>query len=82
MDYTNLQSRASNSYIPPHRTQLHPRMHSLSPPFPKLSQISSSQSREKWWTVGAILLIIPFLFYLFTIAKGIHQPSKFDESKT
>lgn len=81
MDYTNLQSRASNSYIPPHRTQLHPRMHSLSPPFPKLSQISSSQSREKWWTVGAILLIIPFLFYLFTIAKGIHQSSKFDESK-
>ncbi|KAI3926856.1 hypothetical protein MKX01_032771 [Papaver californicum] len=81
MDYTNLQSRVSNSYIPPHRTQLHPRMHSLSPPFPKLSQISSSQSREKWWTVGAILLIIPFLFYLFTFAKGIHQSSKFDETK-
>ncbi|KAI3917040.1 hypothetical protein MKX01_003489 [Papaver californicum] len=81
MDYTNLQSRVSNSHIPPHRTQLHPRMHSLAPPFPKLSQISSSQSRERWWTVGAILLIIPFLFYLFTIAKGIHQSSKFDESK-
>ncbi|OVA13758.1 Nucleoside phosphatase GDA1/CD39 [Macleaya cordata] len=80
MDFSNLQSRVSNAYIPPHRTQLHPRMHSFSP-FPKPSQISSSQSREKWWTLGAALLIVPFLFYLFAIAKGIHQSSKFDESK-
>ncbi|XP_077248923.1 putative apyrase 6 [Tasmannia lanceolata] len=84
MDFSNLQSRVSPAYIPAHRTQIHPRMHSFSSPFsstlPKPST-SSSQTREKWWILAAGLLIIPFLLYLFAIARGIHHSSKFRESK-
>nr|DAD29211.1 TPA_asm: hypothetical protein HUJ06_030679 [Nelumbo nucifera] len=77
MDFSNLQSRASSAYIPPHRTQLHPRMHSFSSfasPNPK-----PSQPRDRWWVLLAAVLIVPFLFYLFAIARGIHKSSKFDE---
>ncbi|XP_043711290.1 probable apyrase 6 [Telopea speciosissima] len=84
MDYSNLQSRVSAAYIPPHRTQLHPRMHSFSSfasPNPKPSQIASSQSRDKWWILVTALLMVPFLFYLFAIARGVHQSSKFSESR-
>ncbi|KAA8544433.1 hypothetical protein F0562_022527 [Nyssa sinensis] len=81
MDLSNLQSRVSSAYIPPHRTQLHPRMHpfsSLSPPNnpPKLHS-----NRDKWLILAASLFVVPFLFYLFTIARGVHQSSKFGESK-
>ncbi|KAJ4970568.1 hypothetical protein NE237_003667 [Protea cynaroides] len=84
MDYSNLQSRASAAYIPPHSTQLHPRMHSFSSfasSNPKSSQIVWSQSRDKWWIFAAALLMVPFLFYLFAIARGVHQSSKFSESR-
>ncbi|XP_042511824.1 probable apyrase 6 [Macadamia integrifolia] len=84
MDYSNLQSRVSAAYIPPHRTQLHPRMHSFSTfasPNPKPSQIACSQSRDKWWILAASLLMVPFLFYIFAIARGVHQSSKFSESR-
>ncbi|XP_028758020.1 probable apyrase 6 [Neltuma alba] len=84
---TNLQSRSSASsssaYIPPHRTQLHPRMISLysSPPHPNLQPNSNRQS-TKWLILVASLCTVPFLFYLFTTAQKIHNSSKFAEPKS
>ncbi|KAF6147720.1 hypothetical protein GIB67_006693 [Kingdonia uniflora] len=85
MDSSKLQSRVSTN-VPPHRTQLHPRMQSFSSisssQNPKSNPISSSlQSREKWLVLLASLLIIPFVFYMFSMGRGIHQSSKFDDSK-
>ncbi|XP_042955871.1 probable apyrase 6 [Carya illinoinensis] len=79
MDVSNLQSRSSTSYIPPHRTQLHPRMHLFSPapPNPK-----PSHSQTKWLLLFASLFTLPFLFYLFNTAQKIHKSSKFSEPKS
>ncbi|XP_057953728.1 probable apyrase 6 isoform X2 [Malania oleifera] len=83
MDFSTLQSRASTAYIPPHRTQLHPRMHSFSsslpppPPTPK----SPLHSREKWLILAASLFLLPFVFYFFSMARGVHQSSKFSAPK-
>ncbi|KAL7202914.1 hypothetical protein ACSBR1_034383 [Camellia fascicularis] len=78
MDLSKLQSRVSSSYIPPHRTQLHPR--TILYPNPKPS--SSSSNRDKCLILFACLFVFPFLFYLFYTALGVHQSSKFGESKT
>ncbi|XP_059640980.1 probable apyrase 6 isoform X2 [Cornus florida] len=78
MDLSNIQSRVSSSYIPLHRTQLHPRMHSLSPPKPS----SFQSNRDKWLILAASLFVVPFFFYLFTIARGVHRSPKFGESKS
>ncbi|KAI9074027.1 hypothetical protein K1719_044027 [Acacia pycnantha] len=83
----NVQSRSSSSsssaYIPPHRTQLHPRMISVysSPPHPNLQPNSNRQS-TKWLIHVSSLCTIPFLFYLFTTAQKIHTSSKFAEPKS
>ncbi|GMP62744.1 hypothetical protein CsSME_00024727 [Camellia sinensis var. sinensis] len=78
MDLSKLQSRVSSSYIPPHRTQLHPR--TILYPNPRAS--SSSSNRDKCLILFASLFVFPFLFYLFYTAIGVHQSSKFGESKT
>ncbi|THG15142.1 hypothetical protein TEA_005502 [Camellia sinensis var. sinensis] len=78
MDLSKLQSRVSSSYIPPHRTQLHPR--TILYPNPRAS--SSSSNRDKCLILFASLFVFPFLFYLFYTALGVHQSSKFGESKT
>ncbi|XP_048136032.1 probable apyrase 6 isoform X2 [Rhodamnia argentea] len=76
MDSSNLQSRASSSssHIPPHRTQLHPRMHSFPPPFPPQPH---PKSRPRFLVLAASLCIAPFLYYIFTTALSIHNSSKF-----
>ncbi|KAI8022260.1 putative apyrase 6 [Camellia lanceoleosa] len=79
MDLSKLQSRVSSSYIPPHRTQLHPR--TILYPNPRASS-SSSSNRDKCLILFASLFVFPFLFYLFYTALGVHQSSKFGESKT
>ncbi|RVW61007.1 putative apyrase 6 [Vitis vinifera] len=75
MDLSTLQSRASSAYIPPHRTQLHPRLYSI--PTPKPSSSLSQHSRDKWLIIAAFVLTVPFLFYLFSLAQGLHRSSKF-----
>ncbi|XP_059430307.1 probable apyrase 6 isoform X2 [Corylus avellana] len=78
---SNLQSRSSStSYIPPHRTQLHPRMHLFSPthanPKPHF------QSQTKCLLLFASLFTVPFLFYLFSTAQKIHQSAKFAQPQS
>ncbi|XP_010922903.1 probable apyrase 6 isoform X2 [Elaeis guineensis] len=82
MDFSSLQSRvsfsssSSSSYFPPHRTQLHPRMHYAAPPA-SLRPPSPSRS-ERCWLLAAGLLILPFLFYLFAVARRAHTSARFD----
>uniref|UniRef100_A0A7N0URE1 Apyrase n=1 Tax=Kalanchoe fedtschenkoi TaxID=63787 RepID=A0A7N0URE1_KALFE len=83
MDYSNLQSRvstsSSSSYIPPHRTQIHPRLmnsYSAAAPNPKLQQQAQNQ-QHKWIIVVSSLLTLPFVFYLFSTARKIHTSTKF-----
>ncbi|XP_027344744.1 probable apyrase 6 [Abrus precatorius] len=86
MDFpNNLQPRpssSSSSYIPPHRTQLHPRMISV-----YSSSLSSSSSNQKPHTTKCLLFLFaflfftaPFLFYLFSTALQIHSSPKFSDS--
>ncbi|KAM7497029.1 hypothetical protein LguiA_021443 [Lonicera macranthoides] len=88
---SNLQSRvsssSSSSYIPPHRTQLHPRMHtplsslsSLLPPNPN-PKFPPPKDNKYLLILATSLFIIPFFFYLFTITHNFHKHSKFSESK-
>ncbi|XP_030458732.2 probable apyrase 6 [Syzygium oleosum] len=89
MDLSNLQSRASpsssssssslssSSYILPHRTQLPPRMHSFPPqppprPRPKLLLLA----------LAAALCVVPFLYYIFATALGLHNSSRFADPST
>ncbi|KAJ4724593.1 Nucleoside phosphatase GDA1/CD39 [Melia azedarach] len=78
MEFSNLQSRVSSPYIPPHRTQLHPRMHSFSPA-PSHPNSKLTNKRNKLLILLAPLLIIPFLYYLFSNAQQVHQSAKFAE---
>ncbi|XP_021892565.1 probable apyrase 6 isoform X2 [Carica papaya] len=71
MAYTALLSRASTAYFPLHRSQLHPRMQSLSPPAPQNPRLN------RLFILLASLFTIPFLFYLFTTARRLHHSSKF-----
>ncbi|XP_065867304.1 probable apyrase 6 [Euphorbia lathyris] len=83
MDSLTLQSRTSNAYFPPHRTQLHPRMHlnSFSPPnLP--SQNSNKIQSHKFFILTVFLLTVPFLYYLFFTAQKIHHSTKFSEPKS
>ncbi|XP_058107594.1 probable apyrase 6 isoform X1 [Magnolia sinica] len=83
MDFSNLQSRISTAYIPPHRTQLHPRMHSFSSPLSKpLPSQSTPPHHLKWWYVAAALLTLAFLLYLFSLARGVHLSSRFSDPKS
>ncbi|KAK1319544.1 putative apyrase 6 [Acorus calamus] len=77
MDFTTLQSRVSPAYIPPHRTQLHPRMHAFTSRPPSIPP----PSRERWWILAVGLLILPFLLYLVAIARGVHRSSRFGEPR-
>ncbi|KAF5744950.1 apyrase 6 [Tripterygium wilfordii] len=81
MDFSNLQSRASNAYIPPHRTQIHPRMHIHLPSYPHNSANKSQHHHHlhRYVALFASILTIPFLFYLFSTARKIHQNPKFVE---
>ncbi|KAK6926443.1 Nucleoside phosphatase GDA1/CD39 [Dillenia turbinata] len=82
--YSRLQSWASSAYIPPHRTQLHPRMHSFPSPYNfqiNPSKPQSQNSKDKLLIIFVFLLLFPFLIYLFTTAKDIHNSSKFGDSR-
>ncbi|KAL6009719.1 hypothetical protein ACLOJK_000148 [Asimina triloba] len=82
MDISTLQSRISTAYIPPHRTQLHPRMHPfaapLSKPFPPQP---APHPHLKWWSLAAALLALLFLLYLVSLARGVHLSSRFSDPK-
>ncbi|KAI4308327.1 hypothetical protein L6164_031412 [Bauhinia variegata] len=84
MDFPmNLQSRSSSvAYIPPHRTQLHPRMISLYSSTPSRLPSNSNRTQTKWLVLVASLFTIPFFFYLFTTAQKIHNSTKFTEPKS
>ncbi|KAJ0021122.1 hypothetical protein Pint_31552 [Pistacia integerrima] len=77
MDFSKLQSRVNTPYIPPHRTQLHPRMHHPNPnPNPNFKVTSN---RNKLLLLLASLFTIPSLYCLFSTARKLHQSAKFVE---
>uniref|UniRef100_A0A2C9V046 Uncharacterized protein n=1 Tax=Manihot esculenta TaxID=3983 RepID=A0A2C9V046_MANES len=84
MDFSTLQSRASTAYFPPHRTQLHPRMHlnSFSSPYQPSQNPNNKSQIHKFLILFIFLLTVPFLFYLFSTAQKIHHSSKFAEPKS
>ncbi|XP_050222738.1 probable apyrase 6 [Mercurialis annua] len=67
----------SRTYFPPHRTQLHPRMHINS-----LSLQTSNKCNTKCLILLIAFLTIPFLFYLFSTAQKIHHSPKFSHPKS
>ncbi|PKI40301.1 probable apyrase 6 [Punica granatum] len=78
MDYSNLLPRSSSAaYFPPHRTQLHPRMHSFS------STLSPNprKSPSKFLLLLVPLFTAPFLFFLLSTARSVHRSSKFTDPK-
>ncbi|KAG6495413.1 probable apyrase 6 [Zingiber officinale] len=87
MDFSSLQSRPSSSsssslgsggaYIPPHRTQLHPRLY-YSAPSSVASRSLPLGGGGRRWILAAGLLILPFLFYLLAAAGRTHVSAHFD----
>ncbi|XP_027932299.1 probable apyrase 6 isoform X2 [Vigna unguiculata] len=76
------------SYIPPHRTQLHPRMISLYTSSPSSSSTHTNPNPNKPHTGKCLLFLFaflfftaPFLFYLFSTALQIHSSPKFADSR-
>ena len=82
MDFSRWSSSSSSSAasIPPHRTQLHPRMHLFSSTNPNRQHQQTFHS--KWLILLASLFTVPFLFYLFSTAHKIHQSAKFADPKS
>ncbi|KAL4203135.1 hypothetical protein AMTRI_Chr01g126390 [Amborella trichopoda] len=84
MDFPNLQSRLSVPYIPPHKTQVHPRMHafsSLPPPNarpPNYLYVSS----KIWWVILSVLIFFSLFFYVLAIARGIYFSSNYHTPNT
>ncbi|KAK4753731.1 hypothetical protein SAY87_001835 [Trapa incisa] len=78
MDYSSLQLRSSSApYYPPHRTQLHPRMHPFSsPPNP-----NPKKSPSKVLLLLIPVFTVPFLFFLFSTGRSVHRSSKFADPK-
>ncbi|KAG0475272.1 hypothetical protein HPP92_014958 [Vanilla planifolia] len=73
MDLSHLQPRVStstSSAFPPHRTQIHPRMHfsTFPPPYYRVDRLR---------VLVAGLLAVPFLLYLVSVARGTHLTSRF-----
>nr|XP_007146159.1 hypothetical protein PHAVU_006G017300g [Phaseolus vulgaris]ESW18153.1 hypothetical protein PHAVU_006G017300g [Phaseolus vulgaris] len=75
---------SSPSYIPPHRTQLHPRMISLY----TSSSTHTNPNPHKPHTAKCLLYFFaflfftaPFIFYLFSTALQIHSNPKFADSR-
>ncbi|KAK4760551.1 hypothetical protein SAY87_005444 [Trapa incisa] len=78
MDYFSLQPRSSPAtYFPPHRTQLHPRMHPFSPP----SNPNPKKSSSKVLLLLVPVFTVPFLFFLFSTGRSVHWSSKFADPK-
>ncbi|KAH1215165.1 putative apyrase 6 [Glycine max] len=76
-------SSPSSSYIPPHRTQLHPRMISLyssSSPNPNPNN-KPHTTRCLLFFFALLFFTAPFLFYLFSTALQIHSSPKFADSR-
>ncbi|GAB4859912.1 hypothetical protein Ancab_011393 [Ancistrocladus abbreviatus] len=76
-----LSSSSSSFFVPPHKTQLHPRMHPLS-----LSSSSSSpkssNNPHKYLFLFISLSLLPFLIYLFSLYRSIHLSTKFIPSNS
>ncbi|KAK7306727.1 hypothetical protein VNO77_44683 [Canavalia gladiata] len=76
-------SSFSSSYIPPHRTQLHPRMISLysssSLSHPNPNPKPHTNTKCLLFLLAFIFFTAPFLFYLFSTALQIHSSSKFTD---
>ncbi|KAI9196522.1 hypothetical protein LWI28_024653 [Acer negundo] len=79
MDLPNLQSRVTSHYIPPHRTQLHPRMHAFSSNPNSKPITNNNKNKNKLVIFIAFLFTVPSLYYLFNTAQKVHQSSKFAE---
>ncbi|KAJ0083870.1 hypothetical protein Patl1_30141 [Pistacia atlantica] len=77
MDFSKLQSRVNTPYIPPHRTQLHPRVHHPNPN--PNSNFKVTSNRNKLLLLLASLFTIPSLYCLFSTARKLHQSAKFVE---
>lgn len=63
------QWRITTPYIPPHRTQVHPRMQGLSS--------KPINNKTKVVISIAFVLMVPSVYYLFMTAQKVHQSSKF-----
>lgn len=78
MDSSKIQPRSSSAaYFPPHRTQLHPRMHPFSPPL----NPNPKKSPSKLLLLLVLVLTVPFLFFLFSTGRSVHRSSKFADPK-
>ncbi|TKY50019.1 apyrase 6 [Spatholobus suberectus] len=72
-------SSSSSSHIPPHRTQLHPRMispYTSTPPSPK-----PHSPKCLLFFFALLFFTAPFLFYLFSTALQIHSSPKFADAR-
>ncbi|KAK4607152.1 hypothetical protein RGQ29_001108 [Quercus rubra] len=79
---SSYSSSSSSAFIPPHRTQLHPRMH-LFPQQPNPSKQQQQHSfHSKCLLLLASLFTVPFLFHLFSTAHKIHSSTKFTDPKS
>lgn len=65
----DLQWRFTSPSIPPHRTQLHPRMQG----FPS----KPINNKTKVVISIAFVFMVPSIYYLFTTAQKVHQSSNF-----
>ncbi|XP_050285899.1 probable apyrase 6 isoform X1 [Quercus robur] len=75
-------SSSSSAFIPPHRTQLHPRMHLFSQPPNPSKQQQQHSFHSKCLLLLASLFTVPFLFHLFSTAQKIHSSTKFTDPKS
>ncbi|KAL8129984.1 hypothetical protein V2J09_019139 [Rumex salicifolius] len=87
MEFPRLQSRvsssasssSSSSYVPLHKTQLHPRMQPFLLSTPNSKSISSSPNKNphKLLLLFVSISLLPFLFYLVSLYRSIHLSTKF-----
>ncbi|RDX85380.1 putative apyrase 3, partial [Mucuna pruriens] len=81
MNFPKNPSSSSSSYIPPHRTQLHPRMISLYSPTRLHTNPKPHTVKCLFFFFAFLFFTAPFLFYLFSTALQIHSSSKFADTR-
>ncbi|CAJ1964894.1 unnamed protein product [Sphenostylis stenocarpa] len=82
--YSLSSSSSSPSYIPPHRTQVHPRMISLytsSSTHPNPNPHKPHAAKCLLFLFAFLFFTAPFLFYIFFTALQIHSSPKFTDSR-
>eukprot|EP01018_Ginkgo_biloba_P038555 Gb_02706 [translate_table: standard] len=80
MDFPKLQSRSGTGFPPPHKTQLPPRLYSLSNSS-SLNFKQASSGRGSWWAIVGVLILLSVLFYLLSLARGVQFSARFHASR-